>query len=147
MGCDTGREEVARVAHTNPGRRKGPRIGSDTDREEWSVSLTSHPREEVRADVFFVAAPPQGGGERGRRCHHKAEGGGVALSYLVGDTSREEEGRCRLNPDPGRREGRVFCSYFPQAASVAIRVIMLRWMPKSSSSRADRFDSSDTVWR
>lgn len=31
----------------------------------------------------------------------------MALSYLVGGTSREEEGRCRLNPDPGRRKGRV----------------------------------------
>ncbi len=38
---------------------------------------------------------------------NKTKGGGVALSYLDGGTSREEEGRCRRNPDPGRRKGRV----------------------------------------
>ncbi len=69
------------------------------------------------------------------------------LSYLDGDTSREEEGGAAVTRTQGGGRVGYFYSYLPQAASDAIRVIMLRWMPRSSSSRLDRFDSSLTVWR
>ena len=73
-----------------------------------------------------VKRRPRGRRRRGRRCTNRTQGGGEGPVVSKRWRLQGGGGRRHLNPDPGRRKGRVSVNYLPQAASVAIRVIMLR---------------------
>lgn len=109
---DPGEEERDRRI---PCRRVAAVLGGTPREEEGGAARTARPREEEGPGVLW--RHPQGGGG-GSRLNRKTQGGGGVLPYLSGGILREEEGGCRLNPDP-REEGVGYSvRYFvPQAAS------------------------------
>ena len=78
--------------------------GGDTLREEeGGCRLNCAPQGGGGGPRYGMAASQGGGGEG--RLYCEAQGGGGASPYLCGGILREEEGGCRLNPDPREEEG------------------------------------------
>ena len=125
-GSGDPREEEGAAAEPRPREEVGP--GSEWGRSApcklrrsqgggVGTAAASDPREEERVLPYGLAALLGGGGEAA--CTVKPGREERASPYLCGGILREEEGGCRLNPDPREEEGVGYSiPYFaPQAAS------------------------------